>query len=438
MIDDIKRPKPSLKEIFPPKLTARPVTTERPTFQPTPVAPRNEKHYQIVEEPERGSRRKLYLWLVVFLVLIGAGFILFGSFASAVVTVVPKQATLSLNEVITAYDKPTSAEELAFQIMSIEESASKMITAKGVEKVDKKASGQITVYNSHSVVSQKLISSTRFESPTGLIFRIPSAVVVPGFTKNAKGEITPGRVEVTVIADQPGSNYNLGLVDWTIPGFKNDPKYKNFIGKSKTPMTGGASGERRVADKTDEAKTREELKQVLTDKLKARAQSELLDTFVLYPNSLAIQFSSADSITPGEALATEMVEVKEQAKLWAVIFNRSEFESYLIKRKKVDLKEVYEIVNITDLKFNMSATDLARLNSNPDKLDFSLIGEANLVASFNRQELVTKLLGLKKSDYSKVFQTYLAIKSASAVFKPPWINHFPTDPKKITIETVIK
>ena len=273
MIDDIKRPKPSLKEIFPPKLTARPVTTERPTFQPTPVAPRNEKHYQIVEEPERGSRRKLYLWLVVFLVLIGAGFILFGSFASAVVTVVPKQATLSLNEVITAYDKPTSAEELAFKIMSIEESASKMITAKGVEKVDKKASGQITVYNSKSVISQKLISSTRFESPTGLIFRIPSAVVVPGFTKNAKGEITPGRVEVKVIADQPGSNYNLGLVDWTIPGFKNDPKYKNFIGKSKTPMTGGASGERRVADKTDEAKTREELKQVLTDKLKARAQS---------------------------------------------------------------------------------------------------------------------------------------------------------------------
>ena len=119
MIDDIKRPKPSLKEIFPSKLTAHPVTSERPISRPPPIAPRNEKHYQIVEEPERGSRRKLYLWLIVFVVLIGAGFILFGSFASAVVTVTPKQAVLSLNEVITAYDKPTSPEELAFQIMSI-------------------------------------------------------------------------------------------------------------------------------------------------------------------------------------------------------------------------------------------------------------------------------------------------------------------------------
>ncbi len=446
MIDDIKRPKQSLKEIFPPKRVTSQVRVPRKVpleveddDSPVPPPPKmRESHYQIVEDEPRGPKRKLYLWLIVLLVLVGAGFMLFGSFASAVVTVVPKQTSLSLNEVITAYAKPGSESELPFQIMSIEESASKMITAKGVEKVEKRSSGQITIYNNHSTSPQKLISSTRFETPDGLIFRIPTAVAVPGYTKNTKGEITPGKVEATVVADKPGSDYNIGSVDWTIPGFKNDPKYKTFYAKSKTPMTGGASGEMRVADKADEAKTREELKQVLTEKLKSRAQAEMLSDFVLYPSALAIQFSSLDPVTPGTALGNEMVEVKESAKLWGVIFKRRELEDYLIERKKADLKEDYEIVNLAELRFNMSANDLARLNSTPETLDFSLVGEANLIAIFNRQELVTKLLGAKKSDYQKVFQAYPAIQEARANFKPPWTGHFPTNPEKITIETVIK
>lgn len=440
MIDDIKRPKQSLKEVFPPKrsVVRQAPKTEAPLPPPPPPTKARETHYQIVEDEPRGSKRKIYLWLIVFVVLIGAGFMLFDSFASTVVTIVPKQVSLSLNEVITAYAKPSSENELSFQIMSIEESASKMITAKGVEKVEKRSSGQITIYNNHSTSPQKLISSTRFETPDGLIFRIPTAIVVPGYTKNAKGEITPGKVEATIVADKPGSDFNIGLVDWTIPGFKNDPKYKTFYAKSKTPMTGGAQGEVKVADKADEAKTREELKQVLTEKLKTRAQTEMLSDFVLYPTALAIQFSSLDPVTPGTALGNEMVEIKESAKLWGVIFKRSEMEDYLIKRKKVDLKESYEIVNLAELKFSMSASDLAHLNSSPETLDFSLIGEARLVAIFNRQELVTKLLGVKKSDYQKVFQGYPAIKEASAKFKPPWTGHFPSNPEKITIETVIK
>ena len=81
-----------------------------------------------------------------------------------------------------------------------------------------KASGSITVYNNYSTASVKLIKNTRFQTPAGLIFRVPADVVIPG-----KQGSTPGQVTVTVFADQVGQQYNIGPTPrLTVPGLQSN------------------------------------------------------------------------------------------------------------------------------------------------------------------------------------------------------------------------
>ena len=75
-----------------------------------------------------------------------------------------------------------------------------------------------------------------------MIYRIPESINVPGKTVK-DGVETPGTIEVEVFADEAGEKYNIGKVDFTVPGFKNDPaRYKGFYARSVTAMTGGFVG----------------------------------------------------------------------------------------------------------------------------------------------------------------------------------------------------
>ena len=55
--------------------------------------------------------------------------------------------------------------------------------------MERKASGQIIVYNAYNDNNQKLIKNTRFETPDGKIYRIQASIIVPG-TKVEEGKIS--------------------------------------------------------------------------------------------------------------------------------------------------------------------------------------------------------------------------------------------------------
>jgi len=109
-----------------------------------------------------------------------------------------------------------------------------------IEESGMKASGTIIVFNEYSSDSQLLIASTRFLSSNGKIFRTTKNIYVPG-TKTENDEIIPGSIDVEVLADYWGDEYNIGSSDFTISGFKGTAKYTDFYGKSNTAMSGGSS-----------------------------------------------------------------------------------------------------------------------------------------------------------------------------------------------------
>jgi hypothetical protein len=155
------------------------------------------------------------LVLIGAVLIIGAGYVFASRSAGAKVVITPKQQEVSVDSQFNA-QKGTSS-TLQYQTVTISKDGKMVVEANGDEYVNTKASGTIIIYNNYSADSQKLVASTRFEAPNGKIFRISQPVTVPG----KKGD-TPGSIEAIITADQAGPDYNVGLVDFTIPGFKDD------------------------------------------------------------------------------------------------------------------------------------------------------------------------------------------------------------------------
>ena len=157
-------------------------------------------------------------------------------FTGAQIVVFPKHEKVVVNgDFIASTDKALSS--LSYEIMTLELSQSRTVAATGREEVSLKASGKIVIYNDYNTAKQRLIRNTRFETPLGLIYRINESIVVPGQTVEG-GKTIPGSIEVTIYADEPGENYNIGLTDLTIPGFKGAPQFEHFYARSKSSLTG--------------------------------------------------------------------------------------------------------------------------------------------------------------------------------------------------------
>ncbi|MCX7616251.1 MAG: baseplate J/gp47 family protein [Patescibacteria group bacterium] len=148
-------------------------------------------------------------------------------------------------------------------------------TPSGKKMGESKARGVITVVNNFGPVSQKLVATTRFQTADGKIFRLVSDVIIPP-AKVVDGKIQPSSIDVQVIADKAGPDYNIGPQSkFTIPGFQGTQKYQGFYGYSTQPMKGGAVGEISFVTEEDAKKAEAEAE----TKLKEALLSSLLMSF---------------------------------------------------------------------------------------------------------------------------------------------------------------
>ena len=377
---------------------------------------------------------KLGIWSAVggavLVLLIAAAFV----FAGATVTVEPRQKIVSVDiEAVAKNFTPIGnigVDELTYETIAVGASKTIYLQATGESKVEKKASGNIVIYNNYSSSPQRLIKNTRFETPTGLIYRIEKSVVVPG-SRIENGKTIPGSLETTVFADLPGADYNIGLTDFTVPGFKGTPRYEGFYARSKTPMTGGFVGKVPTApeDKMNEAyaSVEAELKQESAQKI----NSQKPDTFVWYPSALL--FESVKQ-TPISA-AGSMVALTVNATSTAVVFSKSVLSRYLAAHSMSDYNQEPILVdNLGDLIFTPRFDAQTSVG---DSLPLSLKGQAKLIWQFDAAKLKNDLAGKNKKDISSVIAAYRGIVRTSVVIRPFWESQFPDNPDKIKINLVL-
>jgi len=378
-----------------------------------------------------GKKRgpKLGIWLVavvaVLVLLVVAAFV----FSGATVTIEPRQKNITVNIEAVAKN-PAGVGELAYETIAVGSAKTVYLQATGESKVEKKASGVIVIYNNYSSSPQRLIKNTRFETPAGLIYRIEKSVVVPG-RRVENGKTIPGSLETAVFADLPGPDYNIGLTDFTVPGFKGTPRYEGFYARSKTTMLGGFIGKVPTApeDKMNEAyaSAEAELKQTLAQKI----SNQKPDTFVWYP--AALLFESVRQMPT--AAAGSMITLSVNATSTAVVFSKSVLSRYIAEHSMTDYdKEPVLIDKPGDLIFTPRFSTNAAAG---DSIPFSLKGEAMVVWQFDSTKLKSDLAGKSKKEISLVIAAYRGIARTSVVIRPFWKSNFPDHPAKIKINIIL-
>lgn len=420
-----------IQDITPPeKRSIRniPISTSRRVFSPrvSDVSARGNGSASGTSAGGKETSRAV-LWGIAFVSLVILITALSAVFASTTFEVTPKVETVSFDQDIMAYrEVKDPAVSLVYTVMTVVREATRSVEATGEEAVSRVASGKIIIYNKYSTAGQRLIKNTRFESPDGLIFRIKDPITVPG-AKKVNGELVPDSVEAVVYADQPGDRYNISLSDFTIPGFKGDPRYTAFYARSKEVFTGGFVGTVKRVDQMVRETTIAELKEKLSKEIDAEATAEKPEGFILYDQAKFVTFTTLpDSVVDGKAV------LGVRATLSAVIFDGAQLATTIAQQSVRGYGD--EPVYSPDLSQLNFFLDRNKVRLDTDKqITFHLAGQTRIVYRLNEASFIRDVAGIEASALPSVLKKYPHIEHIETIPRPFWAKTVPLEPEKIKV-----
>ncbi len=410
-----------------PSMPARPMKSEEPISREDFGPPRR--------PPTLGSPGSTGFWgkkKVIGLVgILAIGIFLFvsSSFAAATVYVTPRQIPVTLAGDAFAAERENDTTHVHFEIMKLEDEGTRVVPSTGTQKVEKKAKGTLIVYNTFDKSPQKLIAGTRFEAPNGKIYKADDPVTIPGM-KVENGKEVAGSVTVSVTAAEPGEAYNIGLSDFSIPGFKGTPRYDKFYARSKTEMAGGFVGTTKVARDTDIIDARHTLEEELSVKLLDRAKKEVPEGYLFYEGADFYRVSFPDDVN---ASATSSdVTVKGKGTLYGMILDEASLAAAIAAKKTDDGSKGLLIANPEALSFSADSPDSFDPSS-VKNFTFRLTGSIALEGDLDEAKFAGELAGLPHTQSPDVLKNFSSIERIEVDFSPRWIRSFPKDASRITI-----
>lgn len=384
-----------------------------------------------VSAPRMGapSRSRSWIWILAGLFVVFVGTLAVIASRGTVVTITPHSQLVTFDQTaqFTAYPAATAATgTLSYSIHTIELEDSAVVPAQGTQHVETKASGTITIYNEYSSSPVELLENTRFETPDGLIFRIPAKVSIPG--KTTAG---PGTLTVIVNADQSGDKYNVAPVSrFTVPGLKGGAMYDKVYASSQAAFTGGFVGEQ---PGIDQAALTTALADIRT-RIETKARESLLSassSMIAFPGLASIAYQELPS-TP-EADGTVRVHQKAvvtyaafPADIFATVIAQSVSADVTGSRIAIKPGEGYGAVPVT------SGTSTPTL-SGTGPLPFAIMGKALLVWEVNVPELQKALAGRNEAAFPTIIESFPSIEEAHARIEPFWKSTFPSEPTQIGV-----
>ncbi|MCE9628668.1 MAG: hypothetical protein K8Q91_01605 [Candidatus Vogelbacteria bacterium] len=423
-MDDINN-KRSLREVLPKhgQESASSHLEIKPMFtipEPNPITNKTPRRTGV---PVKSMIISLALVLVVIF-----GIIVSTTFAKAVINITPRQADVVLDGSTVFQTKSLAAEDsdLVFGTVNKDFVETKLVQATGEKDISEKAQGTIIIYNAFDDKPAKLVATTRFETANGKIYRIKDAVTIPGM----KGT-TPGSVEAVVYADKAGSEYNIALSDFTVPGLKSDAaRFNKVYARSKTPMTGGFVGKTKIISEADRKTAEAELKDALTKKSGSIALDIPSDQILLPDGNL----TSFSPLKVESATSSNQALLSLKMTNTGILLKRADLAKFLAQKYVPEYKgDPVDIDAINDLTFKLE--NKTQLNpTSLNTISFTITGKARLVWTFDENNFKESVKGLSKSTYSEKLAGFPAIQKSSISFRPPWIFSIPSDINKIEIK----
>ncbi len=371
---------------------------------------------KIPTSPKKIGTILSFLGGVSLLSLIGVGLFLF--LPKAEIHITPHRIALNTDLQFDGRPEGSSAwDEKSIPVRIIEktEPVALSVTATGTAPGSaQKARGAIIVSNQYSADAQSLVATTRFESADGKIFRLIDGVTVPGMKSGQ-----PGVVEVSVIAEETGTNYNIAATSFTIPGFKGGPKYTQFSGKSTKAMSGGsdASGSgMSVISKTDLEKAASEAKEKAKTAYLDAVKSELLPNEKILEEVMVITPLNKMSL-PLSGTAATSFDYQDDFTVKAFIFSEEAIKEKITTQGEEKISGIaFRPVSIT-LSYGESIPNYddgtIRL-----KIHAAIVSESVI----ERDSLIDEFLGQDESGVSAILEKHPEIKKVQIDFKPQWFS----------------
>lgn len=383
---------------------------------------------QVNQNKKNGKKKFIFIVLALVAIFVFV-FSMMTVFSSASLVLVPKSQEIDVSmNLVAVSDNDQSG--VKYEIIKFSKIKNEKVEATAEEAVENKASGKIIIYNNFSTEPQRLIVRTRFETPDGLIFRIPESVNVPG--KSIKNGIeTPGSVEVEVFADEAGEKYNIEKTDFTIPGFKNDAsRFKGFYARSSTEMSGGFVGKMKTVSEQQRIEIMDRIEKEAQEELKMEIKSKIPSDLVLVDGS--VFFQSKDVPQSEES---SLVILGKEITAYALALDRRDLSEGIISAYQNQLVDWKGIVSYID-----DFSGLKIINS-PEDVDFTtrinleIKGLAKVIAQINTQEIGERLIAAPKKEAGNLINDVPGIVSVTATIRPMWKQTFPSDSSKIEIKT---
>lgn len=412
------------------------VRVSRSTQIRTAPARQAEKSPVLDETVVRGSRRKTnhpktILWglagvSIVFLIM--AIMLLY---SSAQIVVVPKSESVVLNTIFTAKKEPLAG-ELGYALMTLTKEGEEVVAGTAGKKVERRAIGNIMLYNNFNSYSRKFLADTRLMAGNGKIYKLQSTVTVPGRTK-VNGKYVPGSVQARVYAEKPGPEYNILLADllgdFRVVAFKGDPQYETFYGRQKTDIAGGViTTTFTVSDSIAQA-TRAKIRTSLKEQILKEALAQKPVGFILYQDAPLFTFESL----PLVSVATSTVAIIEKVTFNALLFRGEHLARAIASSTSKTLVGLpVDAKGLDSVGFSLK-NKKDSVSSVTTQLSFTLTGTTTLVAKIFPDKIAKDLVNKRTKEFSAMILKHPEIEDGDAMISPFWYFTFPDKQEKIEV-----
>ncbi len=385
------------------------------------------QEYAAEAVPKKGARWGVWIAaLIALIVLVGVAVLIL--LPSTTITIVPRSHVMPFDATspLTAYPAASAATgTIPYTIVTQVFEDSTVVAASGTERAEEKATGTVTVYNEYSDQPVRLIKNTRFQSPTGLVYRIPASVDVPGKTAAA-----PGTITITVFADQTGPSYNIGPTDkFTLPGLKSSAEmYEKVYAKSTQAFSGGFSGERPAVSQSVLDASKTEVRGRLNEKARQLAQTAPNGT-IAFPGLMAVSFETL----PPTNEAGGGVRIVERATVTMPTFQADSFARSIAQAVSADAEGQMVAISFANDVSAQPVSELMVADLGQQPITFTINGRGQLTWSVDTMALAEALAGREESAFETIIQGFPAVEEARARITPFWKHAFPQSPAKIKV-----
>lgn len=350
-------------------------------------------------------------------------------FARVVVEVKPRIEGVTLDGVHIIFDTAVSrmdptrgvipAERLEFSL-KVEE----QFTATGQTFFEEKSRGKVKIYNGFSSSPQPLVAGTRFLTSSGVLFRLPRSLTVPG-AKIAEGKIVPQSVEIELVADAAGEQANIsGEVSLRLPAFKDNAKYDGFSAVAPAGFSGGLKKEAKVISAADLTKAEERVTKQAIGLLERDMAEKIPSQFTLVQALREMRISKVEA--PTVHTKVDQFTVKAQSIGRAFVFRKEDVVAFL---EAATVKGEGRRAVIPDsLQLQYQARSI---NFDRGKAEVALRGSLKTKRLFEERELAELLKGKKEGSLLEALKGRSEFAAFSVSFFPPWMFTAPQRADKI-------